>query len=281
MAPTLPDMTDPKTLLEWHIAMGADEAISPTSINRFETPEPAPTSRTNSPHQKADPNATRQSTETHQAPTRVLARPVQPTNGAGVEAASTAAAACNTITELKTALESFDGGHLKRSAKNTVFATGDPDSPLMVIGDVPGGEEDRNGEPFVGPAGQLLDKMLAAINMGRDDGAYLTNFIPWRPLGNTAPDQNVIAMLQPFVERHIVLAAPKILMILGGLPLKSLFKTTDSISRHRGKWKELELDGQNFTVMATYHPDFLINQPLQKAASWQDLLAIREKLASL
>lgn len=280
MAPTLPDTTDPKTLLEWHIAMGADEAISLTAINRFETPESTPATHTSSIQQQSTSTAAGIPVDPQQTPTRIIARPVQPTNGAGVEAASTAAAACNTIAELKAALENFDGGHLKRSAKNTVFAAGDPDSPLMVIGDVPGGEEDRSGEPFTGPAGQLLNKMLAAINMGRDNGAYLTNFIPWRPLGNTAPDQNVIAMLQPFVERHIVLAAPKILMILGGLPLKSLFKTTDSISRHRGKWKELELGGQTFTVMATYHPDFLINQPLQKAASWQDLLAIREKLAS-
>ncbi|MEX0300207.1 MAG: uracil-DNA glycosylase, partial [Kordiimonas sp.] len=185
-----------------------------------------------------------------------------------------------TLEELEAALKAFDGGLLKRSAKNTVFADGTQDAPIMVIGDVPGSEEDQSGKPFAGPAGKLLDKMLAAIDCNRAENVYLSDFVPWRLLGNAKPTPDVLAMCKPFVERHIALAKPKIVVLMGGIPARTLFNTEDSISRLRGKWKKLSIDGTDFDVLPMTHPSYLMSQPLQKRAAWQDLLAIREKLLS-
>ncbi|MFC3053101.1 uracil-DNA glycosylase [Kordiimonas pumila] len=276
---------DPKALLEWYIAMGVDEVIADTPVDRFTEPKnqntPSAITQPASASHAARPVTRTPLPDAAQIPTPIAARPTQPTSGAGAEAALKVATACTSIAELKEALEAFDGGLLKRSAKNTVFADGAPDSPLMVIGDTPGSEEDISGTPFVGPAGILLDKMLAAIDMGRGRGAYLTNLCPWRPLGNAVPDAKTIEMLLPFTKRHIELAAPKVIMLLGGLPMKALFDTSDGISRQRGKWKELTIADHNFAAIATYHPDFLLSQPLQKAAAWHDLLLIKEKLTQL
>ncbi len=268
MTTELSDINDPGTLLAWHIAMGVDEAIADEPIDRFNAPAPLP----------AQLNVAAQKQQT--TPTPITARPAQPTSGAGAEAATAIAQACHTIEELRLALKSFDGGLLKRSAKNTVFSDGVVDAPLMVIGDLPGSEEDQSGKPFVGPSGQLLDKMLSAINCSRSDNAYLTNFVPWRPLGSAKPNTEILSMCKPFVERHIALAKPKIVVLMGGIPAKTLLNTEDSISRLRGKWKKLSLEGTDFDVLPMVHPSYLISQPLQKRAAWQDLLSIREKLLS-
>jgi len=260
---------DPLALLAWHIAMGVDEAISEETINRFNTDIPLPAV----PNQQGKPQKT-------QRPTPVVARPAQATSGAGAEVARKTASACNTIGELKEALEGFDGGLLKRSAKNTVFADGVEGAPLMLIGDLPGSEEDHVGQPFVGDAGQLLDKMLAAISFSRAENAYLSNIVPWRPLGNSKPNSDILEMCKPFVERHIALAQPKVLVLMGGIATKTLLKTDDSISRQRGKWKKLTLYDTVFDVMPMLHPSYLLSQPLQKRSAWHDLLAIKEKLSS-
>lgn len=259
---------DPAALLSWHIAMGVDEAIADEPINRFVVQPPAQTQI-----QKAT-----QKQQTRPVP--ITARPAQPTNGAGAEAAVAAARACNTIEELKAALESFDGGVLKRSAKNTVFSDGTPGAPLMIIGDLPGSEEDQTGKPFSGAAGELLDKMLAAIDCSRTDNTYLTDFVPWRPLGSTKPGIDILSMCKPFVERHIALAKPSLIILMGGIPARTLLNTEESISRQRGKWKQLTIEGTEYDALPMVHPSYLLKQPLQKRAAWQDLLSIRERLLS-
>lgn len=268
MTTELSDIINPGTLLAWHIAMGVDEAIADEPIDRFNAPAPTPV-QVNVPAQKQKAS-----------PVPVTARPAQATSGAGAIAAATAAEACNTIEELRKALEGFDGGLLKRSAKSTVFSDGICGAPLMIVGDLPGSEEDQNGKPFLGAPGQLLDKMLNAISCNRSDNTYLTNFVPWRPLGNTKPNAEILSMCKPFIERHIELAKPKIVVLMGGIPAKTLLNTEDSISRLRGKWKKLSLSGVDFDTLPMVHPSYLISQPLQKRAAWQDLLSIREKLLS-
>jgi len=263
------DQIDPASLLAWHIAMGADEAIDLAPIDRFTTPSPvAVASQPKQPSRPAN------------GPTPVSAKPAQPTIGAGADVATKTAAACQSLSELESALESFDGGLLKRSAKNTVFSDGIAGAPLMVVGDVPSRDDDQQGSPFSGPAGTLLDKMLAAINMSRNENAYLATVLPWRPLGNSKPDTNLLAVCKPFVERHIALVKPKIVLAMGGALGKAVFGTQDSISRQRGRWQQLDTNGQTFALIATYHPTYLLSQPHLKGAAWQDLLAVKEKLSS-
>lgn len=155
-------------------------------------------------------------------PRRVEARPVQAIAGAGQAAAESVVASCKTLDELEAALNAFDGGLLKRSAKNTVFADGTRGAPLMIVGEAPGADEDQQGKPFVGVSGQLLDKMLNASGMSRDKDVYISNVVPWRPLGNRTPDQAVITMCLPFIRKHIELAAPKAVLMLGGVSAKAL-----------------------------------------------------------
>ena len=212
-----------------------------------------------------------------------LLRParVERFTGAGADAAKQSAKACNTLDELRMAMESFDGGLLKKSAKNTVFSDGIPGSDLMVIGEAPGADEDRQGKPFVGISGQLLDRMLDAIGLSRDKNVYISNVVPWRPLGNRTPDPEIINMCLPFIHRHIQLAAPKILMCVGAVPSRALLGTTDGIVRLRGKWQDVDIDGHTFAVMPTYHPAYLLRQPQKKRESWLDLQDVKDKLTTL
>ncbi|WP_417450564.1 uracil-DNA glycosylase [Kordiimonas sp.] len=271
--------TDPATLLAWHIAMGADEAIAGECVDRFTAPAttlqpiaaPAQSQNAHAATPQPKPGG----------PRRVEAKPVQAISGAGQAAAESAAASCNTLDDLEAALKAFDGGLLKRSAKNTVFADGTRGAALMVVGEAPGADEDRMGKPFVGASGQLLDHMLAAAGMGRDKDVYISNVVPWRPLGNRTPDQAVITMCLPFIRRHIELAEPKVVLMLGGVSAKALLGTEDGITRLRGRWKELDLNGQKIAALPAYHPAYLLRQPHLKGLAWRDLLAVKRKLQSL
>ena len=194
--------------------------------------------------------------------------------------ARAAAAAAKTLEELKAAIEAFDGCALKESAKSLVFADGNPDGRLMFIGEAPGGEEDRHGVPFVGPAGKLLDRMLAAIGLDRTD-AYITNILPWRPPGNRSPTDMEIAACLPFIERHIELAAPDILILVGGIAAKTLLGTSQGIMRLHGRWFEYERPGLPAPIPARplLHPAYLLRQPAQKRETWMDLIEIKRRLA--
>ena len=190
------------------------------------------------------------------------------------------ARAAGDIAALKAAIESFDGCELKRTARNTVFARGNAAAPLMVIGEGPGQEEDREGLPFVGRSGQLLDRMLAAIRLD-ETSAYITNVVFWRPPGNRKPSSEEIEMCRPFVERHIALAKPRFILLAGGISTQALLKSPQGIMALRGRWSEISVDGHTVPALPTYHPAFLLRRPQEKAKAWADLLSLAEKLEEL
>ena len=166
--------------------------------------------------------------------------------------AQEAAAAATTLDELRAALEAFDGCPLKRTATNLVFADGNPKAPLMILGEAPGADEDATGFPFVGRAGQLLDRMLAAIGLDRT-GVYLANILPWRPPGNRDPSSLEVAACLPFTQRQVELVAPRWLLTLGKAASQTITGSTDSISRARGKWVDVNIGLIRVRVMPMLH----------------------------
>ncbi len=211
--------------------------------------------------------------------------PKPPAEGDAAEAVTEArrlAAAAKTLDELRAAIEGFEGCALKQGARNTVFADGDPAARVMFVGEAPGRDEDREGKPFVGRSGQLLDRMLAAIGLDRrsagpERGAYITNLLPWRPAGDRDPASEEAAMLLAFLERHIELAAPEIVVTLGRAPASALFDESVSITRARGRWRNATRAGGR-PVLPTLHPAYLLRQPAEKAKAWRDLLSLRAVL---
>ncbi len=186
------------------------------------------------------------------------------------------------LAQLRAAVEAFDGCSLRRTATHTVFADGNADAPLMLIGEAPGADEDRLGRPFVGRSGQLLDRMLAAIGVSRTDNAYITNILFWRPPGNRKPTAEETALCLPFVWRHIALKRPKIVVLCGGTATAALLGRSEGIMRLRGRWLDLPVPGSDpVPALATYHPSFLLRSPAHKAESWRDLLSIQSKINSI
>ncbi len=183
----------------------------------------------------------------------------------------------SSLEELRELLTSFSGCRLKVTAASTVFGEGSSQAKLMLIGEAPGADEDRQGKPFVGRCGKLLDKMLGAINLSRDD-CYITNVLPWRPPGNRTPTDDEIAVCLPFLKRQIELIKPDILLLLGGIALKSLIDVSDSISRARGKWMDYAIENKVIDVLATYHPSYILRSSAQKAKVWADLLRLKKKM---
>ncbi len=180
--------------------------------------------------------------------------------------------------DLARTFAAFDGCDLKVTAKNFVFADGNPDARLMFIGEAPGAEEDRRGLPFVGPAGRLLDLMLAAIGLDRS-GAYITNILPWRPPGNRNPTDAETTACLPFIERHIELAAPRILIPVGGTAAKALLNTREGIMKLRGRWLIYAAPRMEaIPARAILHPAYLLRSSAQKRDTWRDLIAIRRRL---
>ena len=200
------------------------------------------------------------------------------------EATATArelAAGAQTLDELKDAIARFEGLSLRATATNLVFADGNPESRLMLIGEAPGAEEDRRGLPFVGASGQLLDRMLAAIGYDRTS-CYITNIVNWRPPGNRKPSPAEMTLCLPFIERHIALINPALIVLLGDTAAKTLTNRTEGITRLRGKWFSWpKPDGGTIPVLPTFHPAFLLRSPSQKREAWMDLLTAKRKLAEL
>ena len=189
------------------------------------------------------------------------------------------AAGCRTLAELEAALERFDGCPLKETATRLCFADGNPDARLMLIGEAPGAEEDRQGKPFVGPSGQLLDRMLAAIGLDRS-AVWITNVVFWRPPGNRPPTAGEIAVCQPFLERQIELLRPRRILFLGGAGARGLLELTEGVTKLRGRpYLYRPAQGEPIPAAVTFHPAYLLRQPLQKRFVWRDLLALRRQLA--
>jgi len=263
--------------LRWLIEAGADEAIGETPVDRFASADlPAVPSR--SPAEK---------------PARVPPRAAAPgpllqaaAPAAGIReghpSARAAAAAARNLEELEAALRAFDGCSLKETATNLVFGDGNPMARVMLVGEAPGADEDRLGKPFVGVSGQLLDRMLAAIGLDRTS-AYITNVLYWRPPGNRQPTPAETAACLPFVERHIELVAPDLLVLVGGASAKTLLARSDGITKLRGRWFQFESAGMPRPVPALpiYHPAFLLRQPAQKREAWRDLLTLSEAVSKL
>jgi len=241
-------LNDPLAALRWQIEAGADEAIAEAPVDRYAASA-----------QRAKPAAV-----------------------AAPQSARSLAAAARSVAELAEALAAFDGCPLKRTATNLVFADGNPEARVMLIGEAPGADEDRLGRPFVGVSGQLLDRMLACIGLDRRS-AYITNVIFWRPPGNRPPTPAEIAACLPFVERHIELVSPEVLVLLGAASAQALLARNDGISRLRGRWFQFESAGmaRPVPVMPTYHPAYLLRQPAQKRAAWRDWLAILARLKNV
>ncbi|MFC7334597.1 uracil-DNA glycosylase [Rhodocista pekingensis] len=204
------------------------------------------------------------------------------------QTARAAAAAATSLPELKAALAAFEGCALRHTATNLVFAAGDPSARVMLVGEAPGEQEDRQGLPFVGPAGLLLDRMLAAIGLDRtadtpDRAAYITNVVNWRPPGNRSPTDGEVAACLPFVQRHIELVNPAVLVLLGGISAKSLLQRTEGITRLRGRWFEYASPGLSrpLPALPMLHPAYLLRNPAAKREAWKDLLALQERLEAL
>ena len=199
-----------------------------------------------------------------------------------VEEARALAAGCDTLDALKAAIESFEGSPLKAAAQTTVVYDGTPGASLMVIGEGPGAEEDRRGLPFVGKAGQLLDRMLAAIDRSRETNAFITNVNYWRPPGNRNPDQEELDVCRPFVDRMIELAKPKLIVAAGGVPAKALLDTGDGIMRLRGSEHVFTTaGGYSVPLIPLLHPAYLLRRPQEKSRAWRDLLLVEKRLGEL
>jgi uracil-DNA glycosylase family 4 len=199
-----------------------------------------------------------------------------PPDAAGL-AARTVAGEARSLDELEAALRAFDGCGLKATAKSLCFYRGAPQARLMIVGEAPGREEDLEGRPFVGRAGQLLDKMLAAINLKEQD-VHITNVVYWRPPGNRTPTPQESQVCRPFLERQMELVGADVMLLLGGAAAKQIFATDDGIMRVRGKWREIPSGGRTIKTMATLHPAYLLRTPAAKRHAWRDLLAIQAAL---
>ncbi|TNC48347.1 uracil-DNA glycosylase [Rubellimicrobium rubrum] len=252
-----PALLHARAALDWLLELGADEAIGEEPVNRY-----ALEARSAKPAQAAPPVA---------APF-VASAPADP-----VAAARALAEGAGDLPALAAAMDGFDC-ELKPGARSFVFADGTAGAPLMVVGEAPGRDEDIQGKPFVGAAGQLLDRMLAAIGRDRADpdparAVYITNVLPWRPPGNRRPETPEIDRWRPFLHRHVELAAPRVLLILGNSPALALLNR-GGITQIRGQWTE----AAGRPALPSFHPSYLLRNPPAKREAWADLLALNARL---
>jgi uracil-DNA glycosylase len=245
--------------LEW----GADEALDEAPVDRMRiiaaAPAPAPASR---------------------AASRPVAVPATaPPRPTPIARALEVAAAAGTVEELRAALAAFTDCPLAATATNLVFADGNPSAGLVLVGEAPGADEDREGRPFVGASGKFLDRMLASVALDRSK-YLITNLIPWRPPGNRAPTDAEVLMCLPFLQRHLALLRPRIIVTLGALSTHALTGTDTGIRKLRGKWRTLPLAGVDPPprLLPMLHPAYLLRTPAAKRETWQDLLALRHAL---
>lgn len=273
--------------LAWQVTAGADEALldMPDPLAPMMKVEEFKLSDGHPPQEFATKQGFVPQKETLNEPT--IPAPVMAKSGSDLshnttqlESTSTPSSLheIKTLTALRAALETLDDCALKHTASNLVFADGNPGARVMIVGEAPGRDEDRVGLPFVGASGQLLDKMLASIGLDRAN-VYIANLLPWRPPGNRTPTQEETNMLLPWLRRHIQLANPEFVFILGGSSAKALLQTKDGILKLRGKWQSIDYgDGIERPTLASLHPAYLLRSPAQKRLSFHDLLALSAKL---
>jgi DNA polymerase len=259
-------------LLHWYVEMGADEAIGEEASDRLAPPAPW------MPSPAPPPLPAQPARPVPAAPPAALSESF----GEAAQSARRLASGAGTVEALAALVAEFDGCPLKRTATNTVFIDGNPAASVMIIGEAPGADEDRIGRPFVGRAGQLLDRMLAAIDLDRSS-ALITNVVYWRPPGNRTPTAAEIASCLPFVFRLIALARPKVLVLSGGTAAGALLPQGQGITRLRGRWFDLAVPGldQPVPTLPMFHPSFLLRTPERKRETWRDLLSLRARLDEL
>lgn len=238
-----------KAALEWQVEIGVTEAILDEPVNRYDLPEKVA-------KPAAKPNE--------------ATKPALPPKADVVAVAQTAASAARDLDGLKAAIASYPHCDLQKGAKSLVFSDGTPNARVMIIGEAPGREEDQTGKPFVGRAGQLLDKMLAAINHSRSENVYITNILPYRPPQNRDPKPEEVAMMMPFVKRHVELAAPDVLICMGNHSCQAILGKR-GITKLRGHWDQ----ALGKPVLPMLHPAYLLRQPQAKKQAWADLLDLQ------
>lgn len=267
--------------LKWQIEAGADEAIGEHPVDRFAAPVgdqvPPPAHSPAAPSPSPSPPA-----PSPPAPSAAAPPPAPAAAGMAEPDALNAyqiAAGAETLEDIRAALLTFEGCPLARTATNLVYTDGNPQARIVFIGEAPGAAEDRRGLPFVGPAGQLLDRMLASIGLDRSQ-VLITNTLYWRPPGNRNPTPAEVATCLPFVERTIEIIDPEILVLVGGTAAKTLLARREGIMKLRGKWFAFETSRMVRPVpaMAIFHPAFLLRSPAQKRATWRDLIEIKKRL---
>jgi DNA polymerase len=256
------DAAEAREILRWWAAAGVDFVFEEAPRNRFEEqakPRPAP--------------------QPAPAPVVVPAPAVAAPDAAARTAAEWAAGA-DSLDALREAMNRFEGCALRKTATQLVFADGAPGAAIMIVGEAPGGDEERIGRPFVGRAGQLLDRMLAAIGLDRTK-VYIANVVPWRPPGNRTPTPQETAICLPFIRRQIELCAPRILVTMGNPSTQTLLGVKEGITRIRGAWRTYEVSpGRSVPALPTLHPAYLLRTPSSKRAAWLDLRALKRALES-
>jgi uracil-DNA glycosylase len=268
-----PHADSPRRILEFMAAAGVDILLGDAPVNRMAPPAKAPPPPIESGTSEGEPKPA------HVAvPSR--AAPASPDDA--VMSARALARSAPDLDTLHQLLDGFDGCALKAMASRLVFADGNPQARIMIVGEAPGRDEDEIGRPFVGRAGQLLDKMLAAIGLDRGS-VYIANIVPWRPPGNRTPTPQEIAICQPFLQRQIELAAPDVLLTMGAPATQNLLGQREGILRLRGRWFSYAIEPQAgekraIPALATLHPAYLLRQPAQKALVWRDFRALRKRL---
>ncbi len=263
--------SDALAALDFQIGIGADEAISDTPIDRYAASVAAAERK-------------RAAAEARPSPVQMpvaQVMPVRQPDADVVAVARAAASAATTLEELRAALESYDHCDLKKGARSLVFSDGRPEARVMIIGEAPGRDEDIQGKPFVGRAGHLLDRMFAAIGMERqapeaEKAIYITNILPWRPPQNRDPRPEEMAMMKPFVERHVELAQPDLLVLMGNISCQAMLGRR-GITRLRGSWSEV----LGRPTLPMFHPAYLLRTPSAKREAWADLLDLQARLRSL
>ena len=265
--------------LQFLVDAGMDVIIEAEPQNRLRPPEAAPAAQPTAapqptPVMRDDAPRQRIVTEPPRRP-----EPIDSDRQAA-ETAAQLAPACKSLAELRAALEDFRGLAIRETATQLVFADGNPEAEIMIVGEAPGREEDRIGKPFVGESGKLLDRMLAAIGLDRTS-VYITNTVLWRPPGNRKPNPAETAAMLPFLIRHIELVQPKAMMLAGGAALSALFGMEARITRERGKWRDYPASFGAVPLLPLYHPAYLLRQPSLKREAWADLRAFRKKCGEL
>jgi DNA polymerase len=269
--PTIPDRPPTaRELLAFYLEAGVDCALHDEPVNRLSEPEAAAPRTMDAPverkplvmEQKAVPRGT----------------PIPPpAPDIAIASAREAARTAPTLDELRTLLDNFDGCALKATATRLVFADGNPEARVMFVGEAPGRDEDLTGLPFVGRSGKLLDLMLRAIGLDRTT-AYIANVIPWRPPGNRDPSPQETQICLPFIKRQIELVDPDVLVCLGKPSSQAVLELKDGIMRSRGRWHTYDTGTRSIRAMATFHPAYLLRQPIYKRLAWQDLRSISKAL---